>query len=86
VLLINTGHDGAIHIAEKIRKCAEDMEIPCHDGLAANITVSIGVNTWTHGVTYTVDEFIIRADSALFSAKSTGKNRVCHFIGNLLHT
>ena len=81
-LLTNTNSDGSIEVAEKIRKSLELLEIPCTDGCAAGMTVSIGANTWTHGEDCTVDKFISGADMALYEAKSKGRNRVCHFKEN----
>ena len=76
-LLVNTGSSGALHVAEMIRKGVEGMEIPGADGLDAKLSVSIGVNTRTHGENCSIDEFFAAADLALFSAKKLGGNRVC---------
>ena len=38
------------------------------------ITVSLGVASWMTGET--PEEFVARADAALYVAKSTGRNRV----------
>ena len=78
-LLTNTDAVGAIKVAEQIRQLAEDMVIPCLNGLAEKITVSIGVNTRTDESNCTVEEFISGADEALYAAKNKGRNRVCHF-------
>jgi diguanylate cyclase (GGDEF)-like protein len=53
------------------------MEIPCPDGRAAKITVSIGVKTQAYGADGTVDSFISGADDALYKAKETGRNKIC---------
>jgi len=74
-VLPNTGLNGAMEIAEQMRKCVEMIEIGCAGKPAARITVSIGVNTWTPGCG-TIDELISGADTALYNAKSTGRNRV----------
>ena len=79
VLLPNTHAQGALVVAEQIRKCVEAMEIPCPDGLAAKITVSIGANTHEYGDTETVKAFFSGVDEALYAAKGNGRNRVRHF-------
>jgi len=78
-LLSNTDATGAVGVAERIRKLSEIMEIPSSDGTVTKITVSVGVNTRIHGLSCTVDEFISRADMALYDAKNKGRNRVCCF-------
>ena len=87
-LLPNTDLNGALAIAERIRNFVDEMEIPCLNNqsqagnLAAKITVSIGVNTREHGKNMTVDEFSSMADEALYIAKRTGRNKVCHHSTN----
>ena len=65
VLLPNTDLSGATEIAQDIHTSVESTMVP--------ITVSIGVNSEGD----TPDQFISRADTALYSAKTKGKNRVC---------
>ena len=81
-LLPDTDIKGAIAIAEQIRKNIEDMLIPCHNGKGQKITVSIGANTKAKE-SCTAEEFILQADEALYTAKSMGRNRVCHFLGGI---
>ena len=77
VLLPNTPLEGATEIAEKIRSNVESEIIPCGDGSNARLTISIGVNTLIPTQSSSVDDFIARADKALYEAKETGRNRVC---------
>jgi len=79
MLLCNTDSNGALDIAEQIRKIIETVEIPAPNGAATNITVSVGVNTRASEHDGTIDEFISRADMALYEAKNKGRNRVCCF-------
>ena len=84
-LLSNTDSEGAIIIAEKIRRNIEYLTVPCGtdtdatNWAGAKITVSIGVNTWKHGDSFSKDELISGADSALYTAKRTGRNKVCRY-------
>lgn len=74
ILLPNTELAGAGMLAEKVRQSVEDEE--CHvNGQRFSLTVSIGVSTWQEGDTSLLD-IEKRADSALYEAKDTGRNRV----------
>jgi len=79
VLLSNTDSQGAFDVAEQIRRFTEDMEILASDGRMTKITVSIGVNARAQGHDGTIDDFISRADMALYNAKNKGRNKVCYF-------
>ncbi|MCL2084757.1 MAG: diguanylate cyclase [Oscillospiraceae bacterium] len=76
-LLSNTDLHGALDIAEQIRVSVETLEVPCEDRKASKLTVSIGTNTREYGGESTTDEFISRADMALYEAKKKGRNMVC---------
>jgi len=79
ILLSNTDAEGAFGVAERIRLLAEKMEIPAIDETITTITISIGVNTRDPEQISNVDEFISRADMALYDAKNKGRNRVCFY-------
>ena len=87
-LLPATDVQGAIRVAENLRQNVEEMIIPSlyrepdAEWNGSKVTVSIGVNTWIHGDNFTADEFISGADTALYSAKDAGRNKVCHFNDN----
>jgi diguanylate cyclase (GGDEF)-like protein len=68
--------EGAVERAEQLRR--EMAATPVnHDGSQIRVTVSFGVATFPiHG--RTTDELIAAADSALYSAKIDGRNRVNH--------
>ncbi|MCL2088207.1 MAG: diguanylate cyclase [Oscillospiraceae bacterium] len=78
VLLPDTDRQGAISVAEQIRINIADTPIPCHrsENKETRITVSIGANTCDNDSTQTIDEFISKADMALYRAKKEGRNRV----------
>lgn len=71
LLLPGTSIEGAISVAERVRKAAMEVEV---SGVPGPITISLGVATWRIGET--PEELIGRADAALYQAKSAGRNRV----------
>jgi len=77
VLMPNTDLDGAMAIAEKIRRDVSNVVIPCEDGTETMVTVSIGVNSLTPQRAGSRDDFIAGADKALYNAKESGRNQVC---------
>ena len=67
-LLPETTLEEALGVAERIRAaCAQP-------GAGPSCTVSIGVTTNAHG-NDTVDSLIARADTAVYRAKTLGRNR-----------
>ena len=79
IILPKTDIEGAMNVAEKIRKDIEALSIPCVDGTPTNITVSIGVHSITPVKSDTITDFIHKADVALYSAKQSGRNRSCRY-------
>lgn len=72
LLLPNTSTENAIEVAEKLRRTVETWHFP---GVARPVTLSAGVAGFPqHGNTR--DEVIAAADSAMYSAKQNGRNRV----------
>jgi len=71
LLLPLTSTDDAIAIAERIRNEVGKIAVP---GRPIPITASFGVANWMTGET--PDELLARADSALYRAKDSGRNRV----------
>lgn len=75
VLLPETGLDGAMVIAERIRADIEAHTL-AYGMEVINITASLGIAS-LHGDD-SVDDFIRRADNAMYQAKRKGRNRICH--------
>jgi diguanylate cyclase (GGDEF)-like protein len=76
VLLPHTPKEGALKVAEKIRKAVEKAAIGRGKSPDARpLTVSIGLAT-TPGDASSAKELLERADQALYVAKSLGKNCV----------
>jgi diguanylate cyclase (GGDEF)-like protein len=76
VVLPNVDENGACIIAEKILKNVRACNIPHESSEAADIvTVSIGVATGIAKRDQTYEDFIKRADEALYEAKENGRNR-----------
>ena len=76
VLLPGADFSGALAVAERIRKNMEDAVILTDDGVVTGITVSIGVNSIVPGQGCSAEDFIRKADQALYTAKETGRNKV----------
>ena len=75
VLLNNIDLQNSLQVAEKTRSLIETTEfaIPAQVG-SIHKTISIGVAEYHQGDT--VEEFISKADKALYEAKETGRNKV----------
>ena len=75
VVMPETGLDDARRIAERIRRQVAGAPFPVTAGEELAITISIGVAA-TGGLDDTPESLIKRADTALYEAKTTGRNRV----------
>ncbi len=79
ILLPHTGADEVKRIAERLREKLAEIIVPVNAGTAAEsplqVTISIGVAT-LDGSRRDLDEMLAAADSALYRAKNTGRNKV----------
>ena len=73
VILPETGHEGALQVAERFRSLVEQSAF-LFEGVSLQVTISIGVAS-TNGEEDAADLFKA-ADDALYEAKETGRNRV----------
>lgn len=71
ILLPRTSPEDAIGVAERIRKAIEKVKVPA---CPRQITISLGVATWM--IAEAPEQFVARADAALYGAKRAGRNRV----------
>jgi len=74
VLWFQLDVDSATTMAERLRRCIEDTPFETDAG-PLRVTVSVGVATQTDRHEQ-LNELLRRADSALYSAKRSGRNRV----------
>ena len=75
MLLPHTDSKGAFYSADRIRKAIEEAEFPCEDK-TLRLTVSAGVAGYPEIKAENVDDLVRHADSALYIAKSEGRNRI----------
>ncbi|MCP4216271.1 MAG: diguanylate cyclase [bacterium] len=80
VVLPDTGLEGAIHVAQGFKKALAEAAIPFDQScLSDRVTVSMGVSTFLPSDEYTSSILILSADTALYQAKSGGRNRIFVF-------
>ncbi len=72
IILTNTDKKNAFAIAENLRKKIEQLSFN-----EITFTVSIGVNEFDYDQDTSIHDSLNRADKALYSAKKSGRNRVC---------
>ncbi|WP_319584799.1 diguanylate cyclase [uncultured Pseudodesulfovibrio sp.] len=75
ILLPETHLKDALIVAERIRSFVEQAEFLLDDGAILHFTVSLGV-TEIHGDEEGHSQVIKRADTAMYRAKQTGRNKV----------
>lgn len=76
VLLTATGPEEAYAVAERIRKEVMELAV-AHGGETMRFTISIGVSYLVAAQPLSLEEMIKKADTALYAAKNSGRNRVC---------
>jgi diguanylate cyclase (GGDEF)-like protein len=73
VLLPDTDLEGALLAAGRIRRAVEDSELVQSEAVRVRFTASLGVAGYEGD---SADRLLQRADAALYTAKSEGKNQV----------
>ncbi len=83
VILSNTAQEGALEIAENIRKAVEELLIPHATSLVfSSVTISLGISTLVSFANTSLSGFMKSADEALYGAKQSGKNRCIAVVYN----
>ena len=75
VVLPETGRDGAILFAERVRDAMHDRVFLARRGLDLTVTVSVGVATYPDDAS-TVEGLMRCSDVAMYAAKAAGRNSV----------
>jgi diguanylate cyclase (GGDEF)-like protein len=76
ILLVDTAHDAAMAIAQRIRRTVEERVFEAGAEGHLRLTISIGVATFPEHAGGR-DTLLDAADKAMYRAKSLGRNRVC---------
>jgi diguanylate cyclase (GGDEF)-like protein len=76
ILLVDTAHDAAYGVAERIRRTVADTLFEGEGGAPIRLTISIGVATSPLHA-HERDALLDVADKAMYRAKSLGRNCVC---------
>lgn len=76
VILPETAGEGALTVAEKIRRKVQSQSIVQSDGETAAVTVSIGCATCVPADGANVLDLLAAADRQLYAAKAAGRNQV----------
>ncbi len=81
-LLPETDERQALGAAQRLRTAVAASPVQVPDTPPVAVTCSFGLSTcrpgsWQETETATVERVLIEADTALYSAKSSGRNRVC---------
>jgi diguanylate cyclase (GGDEF)-like protein len=85
VILSNTPLDGAINVAEQMRKAVATLFIEHRKSTAAHyVTVSVGVAVMCPGHENHPGEIVAAADEALYRAKDSGRNTISISSENLM--
>ena len=75
VILPDTGREGAVSVAERIRERINASQFLASDGLSIHLTASIGVATLPD-VAASAEELLRAADVAMYRVKDAGKNGI----------
>ena len=76
LILCDTNLEGAEKVAEDIRYTVEEAEIPHKMSPFGYVTISCGVVSRIPTMNERIEDFINKADQALYKAKNSGRNRV----------
>ncbi len=83
VILPDTDLDAGQHVAERIRKLIEALDLPHAVSSSGRVTISIGVAALSGGHYKDAESLLLAADEALYRAKNGGRNQVQVALGSL---
>ncbi|OVE65829.1 GGDEF domain-containing protein [Clostridium diolis] len=78
VILLDCSDSEAVKIAERLREKIEENDFYISDNNFIKITISIGIASYPNTTTQ-IDNLLEMADTALYQAKNTGRNKVVLF-------
>jgi len=78
IILVNTDSQGAMHVAERIRKMIEEYSFLKEEGLCLKTSASIGIASFPEHAKTVVD-LLDMADQAMYRGKNTTRNVVYTF-------
>lgn len=77
IILIETGHQGAAIVAERIRRTIANHDFVLEDGLSINLTACLGFACYPED-TRSKLELLEMADRAMYHGKISGRNTASH--------
>ncbi|QQC66265.1 GGDEF domain-containing protein [Paraburkholderia ginsengisoli] len=77
VVLPDTAAEGALSVAEKIRRKVQGRDVVQSDGAPVTVTVSVGCATCVPAMGESAHDLLAAADRQLYAAKAGGRNRTC---------
>jgi diguanylate cyclase (GGDEF)-like protein len=78
IFLPNTGCQGALELAERIRAAIEALQVQLESHICLHVTVSLGVSI-SQDSSLDILGIQREADKAMYQAKTGGRNRVSLF-------
>jgi two-component system, cell cycle response regulator len=81
IILPEQSQESATAIADRLRRAVEDLRIPheAKEGPPPVVTISAGVASLSAGANKSADALLGEADTALYRAKQSGRNRVASY-------
>ena len=78
ILLPETSQEEALILSEKIRTKIKELRLYIDNNIEVMVTVSLGLSTIRIESDSSIEDAISRSDTALYQAKESGRDRICH--------